>query len=165
MRLTRQTEIAISILISCARRQTVIDTELAADEAQATKDHAAQVLKRMVQAGWIETRRGRGGGLSLKTPAENLSLGAVVATMQPASLGRAGGSSDITETLQPVLKKASETVLDLLDCYTIADLAQSCPQRKATLKRTDQVSAKRFSPYPGSDATSRHMFDNASGSI
>ncbi|MDP9835702.1 Rrf2 family protein [Neorhizobium huautlense] len=161
MRLTRQTEIAISILISCARRQSVIDTELAADEAQATKDHAAQILKRMVQAGWIETRRGRGGGLSLKVPAEDLHLGNVVATMQPGSLGSEIGASDIKRVLMPVLEEANAAVRDLLDCYTIADLAESCPRSTLEPKRSRR--AFDIPAYRSAEISSRHRPENIGG--
>lgn len=163
MRLTRQTEIAISILISCAQRQAVIDTELVADEAQATKDHAAQILKRMVQAGWIQTRRGRGGGLCLKIPAENLHLGTVIATMQPASLDADAGSSGIKQALVPVLVEADAAVRGLLNGYTIADLAENCPRSMPEAKRNGRLSDVPAA-YRG-EVSPRHRPENAGSAI
>ena len=137
MRLTRQTEIAISILISCARRQTVIDTELAASEARTTRDHAAQVLKAMVRAGWIETRRGRRGGLTLAADPDSLLLGNIVKTMQPAMLQQPISRSDSMDvSLGSVLSEVTTVVHNLLDCYSIADLAEKCPGGAILLKTT-----------------------------
>lgn len=142
MRLTRQTEIAISILISCARGGRLIDTQFAAVEAHTTKDHAAQVLKTMVRAGWIETRRGRGGGLSLAVDADHLLLGDIVRTMQPASFQPAPCTSETMDrSLVSVLVDASTAVHDFLDCYSIADLVENCPGNTSIAKKKHVASS------------------------
>lgn len=124
MHLTRQTEIAISILVSCARRAEVIETQLVASEARTTQGHAAQVLKTMVRAGWIETRRGRRGGLILAADPDRLLLGQIVRTMQPAIFHRSGPRSHFMPLpLGSVLSEVTAVVHDILDCYSIADLA------------------------------------------
>lgn len=128
MQLTRQTEIAISILVSCAKRGELIETQLVASEAQTTKDHAAQILKTMVRAGWIETRRGRRGGLTLAVDPDSLLLGEIVRTMQPARFQTPiSGSEGPGLSLGSVLSEVTTVVHDLLDCYSIADLAEKCP--------------------------------------
>ena len=123
MRLTRQTEIAISILTSCARRRRQIDTQLAASEAETSKDRAAQVVMLLSRAGWIGTRRGRAGGLVLLVPPERILLGDVVRLMQPRAF--AHPSQDMGEyssALGTILRDVSDSMLDLLDCHAIADL-------------------------------------------
>ena len=69
MRLTRQAEIAVQVLALCERSGAgpgsgrAITTRQAAGFAGTTKDHAAQVVARLVRDGWLESVRGRGGGL------------------------------------------------------------------------------------------------------
>lgn len=126
MRLTRQTEIAISILTSCARRRRRIDTQLAATEAGTSKDRAAQVVLLLSRVGWIGTRRGRFGGLILLVPPEYILLGDVVRLMQPrAFVISPPETGEHLTVLGTLLRDASHSMLDLLDCHAIADLVSA----------------------------------------
>ncbi|WP_432349583.1 Rrf2 family transcriptional regulator (plasmid) [Shinella yambaruensis] len=123
MRLTRQTEIAISILVSCARRRRQIDTNLAAAEAGTSKDRAAHVVLQLSKAGWIATRRGRFGGLKLLQPPDHILLGDVVRLTQPRAF--ALETSNQEAFLGPLLRDLTNSMLDLLDCHSIADLVEA----------------------------------------
>lgn len=136
MRLTRQTEIAISILVSCARRRRQIDTNLAATEAGTSKDRAAHVVLQLSKVGWIGTRRGRFGGLTLLQPPDRILLGDVVRLTQPRAF--AFEPSDQEPLLGPLLRDLSNSMLDLLDCHSIADLVEAY--------RDAQCSAETASP-------------------
>jgi Rrf2 family protein len=126
MRLTRQTEIAISILTSCARRRRQIDTQLAATEAGTSKDRAAQVVLLLSRAGWIGTRRGRSGGLVLLVSPEYILLGDVVRLMQPRAFAISPSETGEPSTvLGTLLRDVSDSMLDLLDCHAIADLVSA----------------------------------------
>ena len=125
MRLTRTTEIAISILLACAKSRKRIDTRQAAREARSTKDYTARVVLLLVREGWIETHRGRSGGLSLARASDTILLGDVIRRTQPSisvHCTSADGSNPGGRALASIMETASEAFLDLLDCYSIADL-------------------------------------------
>ena len=151
MHLTRQTEIAISILMSCAKRTELIETQLVASEARTTQGHAAQILKTMVRAGWIETRRGRRGGLTLAEDADRLLLGNIVRTMQPAIFHGASRSDTMPQSLGSVLSEATAAVHDLLDCYSIADLVDRFPAGAADLQTERNLPATNGKRLAGAE--------------
>lgn len=126
MRLTRKTEIAISILLTCARSRNRIDTRQAAREARSTKNYSARVVLLLVREGWIETHRGRSGGLSLAKASDTILLGDVIRRTQPIFVHcmSIDTSSPSSRTLSSIIAAASEAFLDSLDCYSIADLLQ-----------------------------------------
>lgn len=129
MRLTRETEIAISILITCARaRGRLLRTETIAASCGASKDHAAQVVSQLARIGWLESHRGRFGGLTLAGGMERLSVGEVVRTFQPPWKER----TVTMRGLDRLLNEAERLKLDYLDRFTVADLvndvtAERCP--------------------------------------
>jgi Rrf2 family nitric oxide-sensitive transcriptional repressor len=56
-------------------------TELA-KEFQLSRNHLAKIMQRLSQAGYVETRRGGGGGATLARPADEIRLGAVIRTLE-----------------------------------------------------------------------------------
>jgi Rrf2 family nitric oxide-sensitive transcriptional repressor len=55
--------------------------ELAA-EFRVSRNHLAKVVSALAGAGYLETRRGGGGGIVLARPAEDIRLGDVVALLE-----------------------------------------------------------------------------------
>lgn len=128
MRLTRQSEIAVGILVACARsqaaRRPIRDLALVTGT---TPDHAAQIVALLGREGFLTSARGRGGGLSLARPAGAISLLDVLCLMQPeiaaVSLPGNPGLCPFGQRFAAAIDAASVQFLDALRQMTVADLA------------------------------------------
>ena len=81
MHLTHWTDYSLRVLMYCAvhagRQQPVTITEIA--EAHGiSRSHLTKIVVALSAQGWLETTRGRGGGLRLLRPAAEVRLGDVV---------------------------------------------------------------------------------------
>ena len=132
MRLTRQSTYAIRTLIYCA----VNDPGLSriADIAKAhsiSELFLFKLIKPIVEAGLIETVRGRKGGIRLGRPAANITLlDTIKLTEDSFAMAECfeGGSDVICPLagncdLNGALREALSAFFDVLDGYTIADLS------------------------------------------
>ena len=78
MRLTIRTNLAARVLMYCAvNDQGLARTSDIADECNASTNHVARVVQQLQAAGFLETLRGRTGGIRLAKPASGISIGAV----------------------------------------------------------------------------------------
>ena len=84
MRLTSYTDFSLRVLIYLAlnpdRRPTI--AEIAARYA-ISKAHLMKVVHQLGVAGYIETTRGKNGGLTLARPIEGITIGEVVRRTEP----------------------------------------------------------------------------------
>jgi Rrf2 family transcriptional regulator, nitric oxide-sensitive transcriptional repressor len=138
MRLTVYSDYALRLLMYLAVRNDRLAT--IPDVARAysiSSNHLMKVVHQMGQAGYIETVRGRNGGMRLAKPASEISVGEVIRFTEP--------DMDIVPCFQPenqacplqracrlkgALQKAQHAFLAVLDDYTIGDLtAVSAPLR------------------------------------
>lgn len=148
MRLTRQTEIAIDILVACAQSlDRVILTADAARSAHTSKDHAAHIVRLLLQSGFLFAERGRYGGIGLAVPAEEIPLGDVLRQIQPDLVRYSlEGRDDAHEagTVHPVFAAiatvAETTFLDIMNRYSVADLASSRKSKSSAKKNNKAVS-------------------------
>ena len=126
MRLTRQSEIAVAVLVACARRpEGYVQTSEAAVEAGASRLHTAKIVHVLVHAGLLKTVRGRRGGLTLALPAGSVSLGAVLRHTQPEIVETGAPvqrGRNARVPLDVVVHAARGTFATLMDRFTIADL-------------------------------------------
>jgi Rrf2 family nitric oxide-sensitive transcriptional repressor len=78
MRLTLRTNLAARVLMYCGvnEEQTVRSSEIA-KACNASGNHLSQVIHKLQQYGYVQTRRGRGGGLSLARKPGAISIGAL----------------------------------------------------------------------------------------
>lgn len=78
MRLTTRTNLAARILMFCAVNdgQLVRSSDIAR-RCNASSNHVARVVQQLQAEGYLETLRGRTGGLRLARSAERISIGAV----------------------------------------------------------------------------------------
>ncbi|MGH1368541.1 MAG: RrF2 family transcriptional regulator [Maritimibacter sp.] len=76
MRLTLKTNLAARVLMHCAVNsgRLVRSSEIAV-ACNASGNHLSQVIHRLQQLGYVNTQRGRGGGLSLALDAGEISIG------------------------------------------------------------------------------------------
>jgi Rrf2 family protein len=134
MQLTRQSEIAVAMLVSCARTDgEYVHTHDAAAGTGASKEHAAKVAHLLLRAGLVLSARGRNGGIRLARPAERITVGAVLRSTQPEFAGaepreNAGSAA----TLSSIVEAGWRGFVDLMDGFSIADLAaERAPRRTA----------------------------------
>ncbi len=131
MRLTQLSDYSLRVLMYLGARPERLGTiQEIAGAYGISENHLMKVVYRLAQHGFVETVRGRGGGLRLKGPADGIRLGAVVrAVEEDFRLVECFGSDDtcrITDVcrLKRVLNQALGAFLASLDEWTLADLVQ-----------------------------------------
>ncbi|MCF8160578.1 MAG: Rrf2 family transcriptional regulator [Polaromonas sp.] len=132
MRLTQWTDYSLRVLMYCAaskdRAEPVTITEIAESHG-ISRSHLTKIVQQLAARGWLETTRGRGGGMRLALPAENLCLGTVVRATETdfsvvecfePSLNQCRMNRNCR--LKGVLNQATQSFLAVLDGTTLADL-------------------------------------------
>lgn len=132
MRLTQWTDYTLRVLMYCAasleRAEPVTITEIA--EAHGiSRSHLTKIVQELAACGWLETTRGRGGGMRLLVSAKDICLGEVVRATETdfamvecfdPSLNQCRLSQHCK--LKSVLNQATQSYLAVLDRITLADL-------------------------------------------
>ena len=143
MRLTMHTDYALRLLMALAleptRRQTIGDIAARYD---ISRNHLMKVAQTLVRGGFVDSQRGRGGGLALHRPAEDISIGAVVRITEDdfalVDCFLAGGKRRCVIAsgcgLPVPLRAALEAFFKVLDGYTLAQVLQS-PTRQRQMRR------------------------------
>lgn len=137
MRLTQWTDYTLRVLMYCAASQEralpVTITEIA-DSHGISRSHLTKIVQELAARGWLETTRGRGGGMRLLVPAKNICLGDVVRATETdfnmvecfdLALNQCRLNSHCR--LKGVLNQATQSYLAVLDRVTLADLVIVVP--------------------------------------
>lgn len=129
MRLTQYTDFSLRVLIYLALRQgercRIRDI---ADGYGISRNHLMKVVQQLASSGFIRATRGAGGGLELERDPHTIRVADVVREMEPdfamVECLRPGNRCAVTPTcrLPPMLHRATQAYLDVLDQYTLADL-------------------------------------------
>lgn len=83
MRLTSFTDYGLRVLMRMAGEpERPFTTAELADEFRVSRNHLAKVTSALAGVGYLETRRGAGGGAMLAQPASDIWLGDVVARLE-----------------------------------------------------------------------------------
>jgi Rrf2 family nitric oxide-sensitive transcriptional repressor len=85
MQLTRFADLGLRVLMYLThegRELPVTNAEIAS-QFQVPHNHVIKVVNKLGKLGWVETQRGRGGGLRLAVPADSLRLGDVLSGLEP----------------------------------------------------------------------------------
>ncbi len=97
-----------------------------------SEDHLVKVVQRLARLGYLETMRGRGGGVRMIRSPEEINIGAVVReTEESFRLVECFDADKNTCPIAPscqlagVLDEALQAFLAVLDRYTLADLVKS----------------------------------------
>lgn len=125
MQFTRHTDYALRLLIYLAgltdRRASIAEVAEAQD---ISRTHLMKIANALAHAGFIEATRGRGGGIRLARPADQINLGALIRTTEPRC-----GLVDCTDCrlvrrcrLPSILDKASAAFDQVLGAHTLADV-------------------------------------------
>jgi Rrf2 family nitric oxide-sensitive transcriptional repressor len=95
--------------------------------------HLMKITHQLGLAGWIETVRGKGGGMRLARAPKDIVLGDVVRSMEPdfslVECFATGGNCMLTGNcgLTGVLEGALDSFMRHLDGYTLADILPQPP--------------------------------------
>lgn len=131
MRLKVSTDYALRVLIYLtADEGRFVPASEIAEVFGISADHLSKVAKNMTTRGWLEGRRGTGGGVRLALDPRSARVGALVAELEAYDLVPCfqEGSDACTISpscrLQGALREAEAAFTKALDAYTLADLAQ-----------------------------------------
>ena len=154
MRLTLWTDYALRTLIFVgAKRGGLATIAEIAESFDISKTHLMKVVNRLGQQGYLDTVRGKGGGIRLARPSAEIGVGAIVRETEEdlAVMGclaepgfcRIEGCC----VLRRALHEATLAFLQILDGYTLADLLT--PGARLTHSLGLQVEARSPETNPG----------------
>ncbi len=131
MRLTRQTNYAVRILMYCAANEGSLSQIPEIAKAYNLSDaFLFKILRPITQHGFVESVRGRNGGIRLARPAESIRLSEVVKVTEDGFAMAECFHDEDTDCplldhcgLSHALNEALKAFFAVLDKYTIADLA------------------------------------------
>lgn len=103
-------------------------------------NHLVKVVHKLGKLGFVETVRGRGGGVRLAMEPEEISLGKVIRQTEPGftmveCFDQKSNTCPITPVcgLKHVLSDATEAFLAAIDDYTLADVAKQKGKLRSAL--------------------------------
>ena len=143
MRLNLQTDYALRLLLHLAANEDrLVTIAEIADRFRISKNHLTKVARLLGQHAFIETARGRSGGVRLVRPASSVRLGDVVRCMENdfglvECMSAGGGECVITSAcrLKGIFGEAVDGFLSVLDRYTLHDLIKRNRSLEALLAR------------------------------
>ena len=140
MRLAHMTDYAVRLLIYVAqhpeRRCNIAEV---ASVYRISETHLMKITHQLALAGWLETARGKGGGIR---------LGAVVRTMEPdffiVECFSSGNTCSLTGNceLTGIMDGALHQFMDYLDAHTLADLLPPAPEAPRRIRIHRPVKAE-----------------------
>ncbi len=131
MRLTRQTSYTVRILMYCAANSEEFSKVAAISSIyNIPEPYLFKILKPLVDAGYVETVRGRNGGIRLAKPKSEIILGDIIKLAEENFILAECFESGETDCplvsdckLNRALNSALDAFFDVLNSYTIEDLA------------------------------------------
>ncbi len=141
MRLTAYTDFSLRVLIYLAlhpgRRPTIAEI---AQRYAISRAHLMKVVYRLGLMGYVETTRGKGGGLTLAKRLEEITVGEIVRQTEPDMALVACFDPDAPACviapacrLKSKLAEARAAFLKVLDDCTLAEVVENRPALEALL--------------------------------
>ncbi|AHZ14925.1 nitric oxide-sensing transcriptional repressor NsrR [Bacillus sp. NEAU-CP5] len=134
MKLTNYTDYSLRVLIFLASKHSdeLSNIKEIADTYSISKNHLMKVIYRLGQLGYVETIRGRGGGIRLGMTPEDINIGEVVRnTEDDFNIVECFDSKKNLCIISPacnlknLLNEALQAYLAVLDKYTLRDLVKN----------------------------------------
>jgi Rrf2 family transcriptional regulator, nitric oxide-sensitive transcriptional repressor len=133
MRLTNYTDYSLRTLMYLGlNRDRLVTIQDIADTYGISKNHLMKVVHQLGIAGFVETIRGRSGGLRLKKEPQDIILGEVVRGTEPDLLmvecfDRVHNECILAPAcgLQGVIQQATNAYFNVLNRVTLADLLKN----------------------------------------
>ena len=148
MRLTLHTDYSLRVLIQVGLREGELTTiSDIAESFDISKHHLMKVVNDLSQKGYLDTVRGRNGGIRLTRKPRDINIGDVVRDTEDRldvieCLGQAGYCRiERACVLRSVLRDATDAFLGVLEEHTLADLIR--PQKALSLLLVDEHAPAR----------------------
>ena len=132
MQLTSFTDYALRVLVYLAMKPgRIVSTAEISRSYGVSQYHLGKVVHRLGRSGWVELRRGRGGGVRLNKTPDEIRIGDVVRDLEPSM--RLVECFDLETNrcpiapvcgLAPALERALESFLATLNESTLADVVK-----------------------------------------
>lgn len=127
MKLTKHTDYAFRVLIYLAGMQEEKTTIQAITNAfDISKTHLMKVVNELANKGWVDSIRGKNGGIRLGMPASDINLKDVLLhmekTLEPINCEEPMCHIKGVCQLKPILIQAQQQYLDYLGGYTLEDI-------------------------------------------
>lgn len=156
MRLTTMTDYALRLLMYVGQRPDRLCTISEVAGAYGISEaHLMKVTHQLGLAGWLETVRGKGGGMRLAAAPADINLGEVVRSIEPdfslVDCLTTAKSCSLTGScrLTGIVSDALQSFMAHLDRHSLADLlpppppvAGSAPQRPVTFGKRASPTAR-----------------------
>ena len=126
MKLTKQTDFALRTLLYLAKLdgdERVLASDIALSYGMPI-NHLTKIVNKLANLGYINTYRGRGGGIELAQAPKNILIRRVIEDFEP-SLNPADCANCVLNKdchLQGILAEASRAFLDSLGEKSLADM-------------------------------------------
>ncbi|MDF1815862.1 MAG: Rrf2 family transcriptional regulator [Verrucomicrobiales bacterium] len=142
MELTQFTDYSLRTLIFVAMKKGELSSVREIASAYSiSENHLTKVVHSLAKLGYLQTFRGRGGGLDLGMDPSEIGIGDVVRRIENTAvvecLRKEGGSCCIAGIckLQSALHRATEAFFAELDKLTLADLIANEKELKSRLNK------------------------------
>jgi len=127
MKLTKHTDYAFRVLIYLsAMKEEKITIQEITDLFNISKTHLMKVVNELANKGWVNSTRGKNGGICLGKAPSAISLKDVLIhmekTLEPINCTSPMCYLNSVCNLKPILIKAQEQYLDYLGSFTLQDL-------------------------------------------
>ncbi|GHF43564.1 RrF2 family transcriptional regulator [Seohaeicola zhoushanensis] len=130
MRVTKRTSIAMRLLMYCATHpERLVTKSEVAECCDVSENHLAQVINQLGRIGYLDTQRGRNGGIRLGRAPSAISIGQVFRDVEGCpDVNHCVADSDCSCrfvgacALRNVLADASQAFYSHLDHFSLADI-------------------------------------------
>lgn len=144
MQLTLYTDYSLRVLIFLGLKKDGLSTiSEIAESYDISRNHLVKVVHNLAGHGYIQTTRGKGGGLRLAHRPESINIGDVVRhTEVNFTIVECFDMQDCRCPITPicglkgVLRDATRAFMDVLDRYTLADVLENEGELAAVLLRS-----------------------------
>ncbi|OMH29206.1 BadM/Rrf2 family transcriptional regulator [Motiliproteus sp. MSK22-1] len=140
MQLTKYTDFAFRTLIflGIQKPAELVTITMVATHFDIPRNHLVKIVHQLGKLGYIETVRGKGGGIRLARPAAKITIREVVEAMEeklePVNCAKPSCPIVASCRLKGVLAEAQEAFLSVLGGYSLSDLQQHPEQLQRLLK-------------------------------
>ena len=141
MQLTHYTDYSLRVLVYLTLKQnnSVTISEIA-DYYKISRNHLVKIVNNLANLGYITTVRGKGGGMHLALPADEINIGEVIRSVEPHfNIVECFAEDHKNCRIEPicklkgVLQSATETFLAELDQYSLQDVISNRNLKKISI--------------------------------
>ena len=129
MRLSLFSDYSLRVLMFAALKREMFSISEVADAYDISRHHLVKVVNYLAKLGYLETRRGRGGGIALGMPPEDIRIGMVVRRTEDTPFivecfDKQHNTCPINGScrLKGVLAQAENAFYETLDRHTLREL-------------------------------------------